>query len=199
VKYKRFKSDDEWNVSPMERKEDRLEFGLPSQPPAGKIIYFVTLKKGDNAISLTGEKPVILRYRGDVPAFILLAHVLVIFLAMLFSTRSGLEALDSKGNPRKLMIWTIWLFFTGGFILGPIMQKYAFGVYWAGFPLGTDLTDNKTLLAMLMWIWAWVKNLGGKNRRGWIVFASAFMLLVYLIPHSLFGSELDFRSPANPE
>ena len=72
------------------------------------------------------------------------------------------------------------------------MQKYAFGAYWTGFPLGTDLTDNKTLIAMVGWGVAWFMNRKGREGRGWIVLAAVLMLAIYLIPHSVLGSELDY-------
>ena len=37
----------------------------------------------------------------------------------------------------------------GGMILGPIVQKYAFGAYWTGIPFGHDLTDAKNLVDAL--------------------------------------------------
>ena len=37
-------------------------------------------------------------------------------------------------------------------ILGPLTQYYAFGALWTGFPFGIDLTDNKTLIALIGWI-----------------------------------------------
>ncbi len=40
----------------------------------------------------------------------------------------------------------------GGFLLGPIVQKYAFGAFWTGWPFGEDLTDNKTAVAVLAWL-----------------------------------------------
>ncbi len=43
-------------------------------------------------------------------------------------------------------------------ILGPIVQKYAFGELWTGIPFGWDLTDNKTLIAFLFWILAVIMN-----------------------------------------
>jgi cytochrome bd-type quinol oxidase subunit 2 len=119
------------------------------------------------------------------------------FLAMLFSTRAGLEALDKNGNPRKLVIWTTGLLFVGGMILGPLVQKYAFGALWTGFPFGFDLTDNKTLIAMLGWIAALIAGRKGKPARVWVLGASVLLLIVYLIPHSLLGSQLDY-SKLNP-
>ncbi len=201
VMYRRYKSHDEWMRMPLKREGDRLVAWLPRQPAAGKIMYRVFLVENGREIALTDE-PVILRYKGVVPAFILIPHIFLMFLAMLFSNRSALEALDARGNARKYMLWTIGLFTVGGFILGPLVQKYAFGALWTGVPFGYDLTDNKTLIAMLGWLWAWVNNRKGKSGRGWIVFAAVLMLAVYLIPHSVLGSEIDYtklpQSPAAP-
>jgi hypothetical protein len=196
LKYKRYKSYDEWFQVPLSRKGDQLVGYLPRLPAAGKIMYYVYLRKGKQKISLTGNEPVVLRYKGAVPLAILLPHVIIMFLAMLFSTRTALEALDSKGSQKKYMLWTIGLFFMGGFILGPVVQKYAFDALWTGVPFGWDLTDNKTLIAMLGWLWAWFLNRKQESHRGWIIFAAVLMLAVYLIPHSVFGSEIDFKEVA---
>jgi len=192
VKYKRFRSRDEWTQVPFQRSAETLQAFLPRQPAAGKIIYYVYLSKNDVTLSLTGEEAVVLRYKGPVPAIVLIPHVLIMFLAMLFSNRTALETLDAAGNPKKLMIYTIVFFFVGGFILGPAVQKYAFGAFWTGFPFGYDLTDNKTLIGMLGWLFAWYKNRKNKNSRVAILFAALLLLAVYLIPHSLLGSELDY-------
>jgi hypothetical protein len=192
VKYRRYKSNDEWTEIPMQRVGDTLAAYLPSQPPAGKIMYYVYLESPKEHVSITGTEPVVLRYKGAVPAGILIPHIFLMFLAMLFSNRTALEALDREGNARRYMFWTIGLFLVGGFILGPLVQKYAFGELWTGIPFGYDLTDNKTLIAMLGWLWAWYKNSGGEKRRGWYVFAALLMLAVYLIPHSVLGSEMDY-------
>jgi hypothetical protein len=120
------------------------------------------------------------------------------FLAMLFSTRAGLAALDRKSNPRKLALWAAALLFIGGFILGPLVQHFGFGPYWTGFPLGFDLTDNKTLIAMIGWIIALIAGRKGKPARGWVLAAAILLLIVYSIPHSLLGSELDYSKLSPP-
>jgi hypothetical protein len=114
------------------------------------------------------------------------------FSAMLFSARAGLEALRSKSNPRKLALWTTGLLFVGGFILGPLVQKFAFGALWTGFPFGYDLTDNKTLIAFIGWLIAIFAGRKGKPARGWVLAAAILLLIVFLIPHSLLGSELEY-------
>jgi hypothetical protein len=82
----------------------------------------------------------------------------------------------------------------GGLILGPVVQKYAFGAYWTGWPFGQDLTDNKTLVAWIFWaiaLWRLHKN---PANRTWPAIAMVVLLLVFLIPHSMFGSELDYST-----
>jgi len=78
-------------------------------------------------------------------------------------------------------------------ILGPVVQKYAFGALWTGIPFGWDLTDNKTLIAFIFWILAVMLN-RKKDKPLVTVLAAFILLMVYSIPHSLFGSELDYTS-----
>jgi hypothetical protein len=192
--YRRFRTEDPWTEAPMARQEGRLVGHLPRQPMAGKLAYKVILDDRGKDISLTGDEPIVIRFKGHVPTPLLLAHVLVIFAAMLFSTRAGIAALDKGSDPRRLAAWTVVLFFVGGFILGPLMQKFAFDAWWTGFPLGRDLTDSKTLLAVLAWVAALVAGRGGRKNRGWVLAASVVTLVVFLIPHSLLGSELRYNA-----
>jgi len=76
-------------------------------------------------------------------------------------------------------------------ILGPIVQKYAFGDLWTGFPFGYDLTDNKVLIAVVFWVAAFFLK---KKSKWWVLAAAVIMLIIYLIPHSVLGSELDYDS-----
>jgi hypothetical protein len=192
ILYRRFKTADQWVESPMVRQGDRLAGYLPKQPPAGKLDYRVVLNDGDRDISLTGEAPVVIRFKGHVPLGVLLAHIIVMFAAMLVSTRAGLAALDKTDRPRVFAFWTIILLLVGGFVLGPLVQKFAFGTWWSGVPLGWDLTDNKTLIAMVIWIVAMIAGRKGRGARPWILAAAVLMLVVFLIPHSLMGSELKY-------
>lgn len=190
VQFKRYRTDQPWNILAMKQEENRLIGFLPKQPPAGKLEYYIHLVSGSQEVSLTGEKPVIIRFKGRVAPGVLIAHVIVMFLAMLLAVRSGLAALNREEDPTRLTKWTAVLFFIGGFILGAIVQRMAFGAFWSGFPLGTDLTDSKTLIAMVAWIAALASGRRTQPKRGWVLAASIITLLICLIPHSLFGSEL---------
>ena len=193
IRYKRLNSGDDWRFAEMQREEGKLVGILPQQPPAGKLEYFVTLTDGKEILQLT-EEPVIIRFKGAVPMYILLPHILIMFIAMLMSTLTGLEAL-TKGKRAYKYAWiTVITLFIGGLILGPIVQKFAFGAYWTGWPFGNDLTDNKTLVAWIFWAIALWRLYRDPANRTWPAIAMILLLLVYLIPHSMFGSQLDYST-----
>ncbi|MCK5146448.1 hypothetical protein KAR48_06805 [bacterium] len=191
VTYRRLRSHDDWRTMPLVRNGDQLTALLPELPPAGKVAYKVRLSCNGNTVDLL-SKPAVLRYKGAVPTWVIIPHVLFIFVAFLFANRTGLEAFDADGKAKRYMLWTIGVLAIGGFIFGPLMQQYAFGALWTGFPFGHDLTDNKALIAMLGWIFAWWRNRGDHDGRSWILVAAVLMAIAYLIPHSVMGSEFDF-------
>jgi len=195
--FRRHPSGDPWTLMPLERKGDLLVARIPSQPAAGKVIYHIFIgKPGIGPVPLTDE-PVTMRFKDYVPRIpILYPHILFMFAGMLCSTRAGLEALARKSEIFKIVLCTVIFLFIGGIVLGPIVQKYAFGAYWTGWPVGKDLTDNKTAVAMVFWVialWRLRKNQGA---RGWIILAAVITLVVFAIPHSLLGSEFDYTQTA---
>lgn len=192
IEYRRYKTDDPWTRVPLVRKGGNLAGELPKQPAAGKLAYRVFAVSGEVTRPITGEEPVVIRFKDPVPTGLIVIHVLFMFAGMLSSTAAGLSALSRKRNPRRLVLWTVGLLFVGGFILGPLVQKYAFGMFWSGFPFGTDLTDNKTVFSFLLWIVAAAAGRKGRPARPLVLLASIVTLVIYLIPHSLFGSEIDY-------
>ena len=53
--------------------------------------------------------------------------------------------------------------------------------------------DNKTLIAVIFWIIAVLGNRKNPKYR-YIIIASVVLFLIYIIPHSVLGSELDYES-----
>ncbi len=198
--YKRFRTDDAFATQELDSADGELYGHLPAQPAAGKLEYFITLTtpSGDIRIPEDPADNVIIRFKDDVPLAILLPHVLFMFFAVLIGMRAGLSALFAPGGMRPLAWITLTGMTVGGMILGPIVQKYAFGEYWTGFPFGYDLTDNKMLMMWLVWVVA-CTTIGFRPRKKEIVgrasvaIATVVMVIVYLIPHSLRGSELDYE------
>ena len=139
------------------------------------------------------DTPVVIRFKGGVPGYILGPHILLMFIAMLFSTGAGILAIARVPSYKKYGVWTMFLLIAGGLILGPMVQKFAFGELWTGVPFGWDLTDNKTLIALVFWILAVIMN-RKKERPLYTVLAAVILILVYSVPHSMFGSELDYST-----
>lgn len=176
----------------MSREGESLVALLPHQPPAGKLDYRVSLSEG-SATARLGQ-PVTLRFRGEVPAWILVPHVLAMFLGMISAARAGFEKFSPSPKYGGLILWTLLLLGVGGLILGPAVQKCSFDAWWTGWPIGRDLTDNKTAVAWLAWVAAWIANRRGARSTGWWAVAAALItLIVFAIPHSVFGSELRYR------
>ncbi|HAV41403.1 MAG TPA: hypothetical protein DCW97_03210 [Acidobacteria bacterium] len=188
LQFRRPKEDKPWNILSMKADGQQLTGFLPKQPPAGKFEYFVHLVKDSQEVSLPGEKPVLIRFKGKVSTPVLLAHILVMFLGMLFSMRAGLAALRPAEKTGTYAKWAAVTVFLGGFIFGPVIQKMAFGYFWTGFPLGRDVTDTKTLVIMIGWLAALLSGRKTEPKRSWVLAASLLTLVLYLIPHSVFGS-----------
>ena len=189
VEYRRFRTEEPLVRVPMLRSGEELSAALPRQLSAVKLAYSVTLEADGKAAPL-GDGPVVTRFKDPVPTGVLIPHIFIMFAGMLASTAAGLAALDRKRNPRRYALWAAGLLFAGGFIMGPLVQKFAFGAFWTGFPLGGDLTDTKTLVSFLFWLGALVAGRKGRPARGAVIAASVVTLVIFLIPHSLFGSEL---------
>jgi len=199
LEYKRLNSNDPWStqLSSIELasyKANEITFHIPVQPAAGKVLYKVTLMDGLGKEYPLNEEPVIIRFKGAVPLYVLLPHILFMFISMLLGTRCAVDAIAKRDNAYSMALWTTILLFMGGLILGPIVQKFAFDAYWTGWPFGGDLTDNKTAFTFIFWIIAlWRGKEQGKGTK-WFVIAAVVQLAVYLIPHSMFGSELDYTN-----
>ena len=197
--FTRFKTSEPYTAQPMARHDREFVGKLPRQPAAGKLEYYVTLKTPEGTLRLpeAPEDNPVLRYKDPVPTGVLVPHIVLMFLAMLVGIRAGLSALVGHSDMRTLSWISLAGMTLGGLVLGPIVQKYAFGAYWTGFPFGYDLTDNKVLILWLCWVFACGWQLVPAARQGWtpraaVGLATLVMLVVYLIPHSLRGSELDY-------
>jgi hypothetical protein len=187
VYWRRVPTNGPFEVLPLRSGGDQLAAALPGLPPAAKVEYYVELGVGAESVRIpsTDGGTVTLRYHGPIPAVVLIPHIAVMFLAMLIGVRAGLAAMSDAPEHGSLAVIALAAFTLGGFILGPITQKYAFGTFWTGVPFGWDLTDNKTLL---MWIgWAAAVVAARRRWRGsrwFVVLATVLMLAVFLVPHS---------------
>jgi hypothetical protein len=198
--WRRYPTKGEYTVVPMLKAKGVVGGLLPIQPAAGKMEYYLRFAGPEGAEvrvpSTPADDPVI-RYKDPVPAIFLVLHVAAMFLAMMIAVRAALAAVFRLREVRTLAWVALGGLVVGGLVLGPIVQKYAFGAFWTGWPNGYDLTDNKSLVMCVAWGIACVV-LGYRSIRRpragrlALILAGLIVLVVYVIPHSLRGSELDY-------
>ncbi len=201
ILYRRFGTGEPFSTIRMEVEDGALAGDLPVQPPEGKLDYHVRLRCGGREVRLPeGESDhVTIRFKGPVPVWVLAPHILFMFLSLLLGLRAGLGAIFDPRGLAKYLGATFAFLTVGGMMLGPIVQKYAFGELWTGWPKGMDLTDNKTLI---MWLgWGVAGGVMLLCRRRWpgaariaVLLATTLMIAMYLVPHSFRGSSLNYHA-----
>lgn len=191
--YKRYKVDEEFKKIDFEKKDNYFIAVLNDEyKPASKIEYFVYYKIGNESFKINDE-PIVLRFKDKVNTLVIVLHVVLMFLFLTITFYLTFLILFEK-KYSTFLFWLNYLtLFVGGFILGPLLQKQAFGVWWSGFPFGYDMTDNKTLLIFIFWSYAAYQLLiNKKDIKRYILISSLITFLSYLVPHSLLGSEYDY-------
>jgi hypothetical protein len=181
--WKRYKTGDEPQRLDLVYNNGWLFGSLPDQPPAGKLEYRTFVRTQSGETELTPE-PLVTRFKGAVPGWVLIPHIVLMFLFMLFSVRIALTSAFGAAPVRHSVPATVIFLLAGGFVFGPA---------WTGFPFGYDLTDNKTLLMLVAWLPALWMVLKERPARLWLNIAFAVTAAVYLVPHSMYGSELDYK------
>lgn len=192
IRYRRYPTNEDFITKLFERNGDTLFVELPNQPMAGKYQYSI-LANANGEVTKLSERDVVVRFKGHVPLWILRIHIFLMFASYFFAIFAGILAIANQRKYKFYALVSVIILGLGGLVLGPIVQKYAFDVWWAGFPFGMDLTDNKLLIAFVVWLIAYAVNIK-KDRRWWVVGAMIVHMAVYSIPHSAMGSELDYDS-----
>jgi hypothetical protein len=190
--WKRYNTKDNESSKPMRYENGYLIAELDKQEKmAEKLQYYIQLstnQPGTQNVDQLGYIPdksgVIIRFRGDVPFMIILLHIIFIFAFELMSLKTGMEFFRKEPKYKKYTFWTLGLAIVGGFILGPLVQYYAFGEWWTGFPFGFDLTDNKMIIAFAAWIAALFAIYKSKKPGYWVLGAAIITIGIFLIPHS---------------
>jgi hypothetical protein len=185
LEWRAHESSDAWTAVPMTQAGDSLVAPLPHQAPGLKLDYRVTLAAGSAQGTLPPAGAATLRFRNDVPSWVLIPHILVMMGVLLLSTRAAFEAFRREPQLKFLTLRTLAALVFGGFILGCVVSGYAFGQPWGGFPISNDPTDNKTLIAFIAWVIAAVPVFRGGNARPWVVGAAIVTIAVFVIPHSV--------------
>ncbi len=201
------------DMNPKEGENDVFVASIPHHRKGTKAWYYIEAQKEieDKKIMVSlpdrnspNFKPILLKFQGHVPPYIIVSHILCIFSAIFFSVFAVFAAVDlkrGKGTLKKSVLFslvTFILLFAGFFPLGWALNYYTFGVLWEAFPFGRDVTDNKGQIAFLSWLVTLFlvkgtilgknpsKNLVSEKTYSTMVIISFVVTVVmYLIPHSI--------------
>jgi hypothetical protein len=145
---------------------DSLEAGkyfgaIPPQARGTLVEYHIEARAGqDLAVRVPGDEKTpgfTYYYKGTPNRTLLLTHIVLMFFALLVFLFVGYLSIRALRNrqmivaiPRLAFLGTIF-FFISSIPLGMIVAYQTYGKPWTGFPVGNDLTDNKSLAILLYW------------------------------------------------
>jgi len=181
VLYRIYPSDIKMSRIVFNREGDKLIAHLPVQPPAGKLEYRIFLERSGAIIDINQGKPVIIRFFGNVPLSVMIVYSLLIFLAILYSTLTGIFAGLGIKNYKWKMYFTVAALVGFVFLFQPLMHNYTLNQWWIGAPFNWELENNKILIVLIIWIFTAFYNFK-KSRPGLVVIASFLSILLFSIP-----------------
>ncbi|MGD9402698.1 MAG: hypothetical protein PVF95_10570 [bacterium] len=158
-----YKSEQElFVVVPMQRFEEGRYFGkIPAHERGSLIKYYLEGRAGEDLVvqvPAEGRPRFEFYFKGTPNRYLLIAHIVIISIALFFFVLAGYFGYrglsDRRANlhaPRLGLVGAV-LFFISGIAIGMIVSFQTYGRPWTGFPLGTDLTDTKSLAIVLYWI-----------------------------------------------
>jgi len=200
-------------MTPVPGEENVFTASIPLHPKGVKAWYYLEAVglRGEGEVKVTlpekrpGQvRPIKLKFEGEVPAYIVLPHVLCIFGGIFFAILALFSVADvrrgkvSLKKSVKFPLLAFVLLFLGFVPFGIPMNYYAFGVTWEAFPFGWDVTDNKSQILLLVWLFTLFLVKGtllgkGESRnlvsdRGfavWVIISFIITVVIFGVPHSL--------------
>jgi hypothetical protein len=179
---------------------------LPPMEKGKNIFYYITAKdnKGKE-IKIPKNAPqhplFKLKFKAKVGKFALMLHVILLGAAIIFFIHTFYFAnlvLFTKPYDFAItnyfkkcvssIIWGLMLFFAGTIPVGMAIAYKAYGVAWQGFPVGFDITDNKSLVIIILWaiLLLFAKKMRPKPFSVLSIICFLISAIVYCIPHSPF-------------
>ncbi|MCK4547117.1 MAG: hypothetical protein KAW17_06710 [Candidatus Eisenbacteria sp.] len=135
------------------------------------------------------------RSEGQASRWALIVHIFLMFVAVflfihaLYYALSVLYGIDRTGEMIATAYAGVIAFFITGFPIGWMIEKQVLGNYWEGIPLGWDITDSKTLFIFVFWMIPVIlrlrRRLSDYGFARWVIAASLFTIVMFLLPHSL--------------
>lgn len=126
---------------------------IPTMRRGTRVEYFIEAR-GDNDLALrvpSSGKGFKLIFQARPQPILLISHIALMILSLAIFISSGLLALTGirkrRASPAIARAGFVGLviFFISAIPLGMVVAYQTFGTPWSGFPVGNDLTDNKSL------------------------------------------------------
>jgi hypothetical protein len=134
---------------------------IPSHKRGTLIEYYIEAQAGSDLVvrvPAQDESPGFsFHYKGIANRALLLSHVVLMFISLAILLLCGYLALRAIRNRRavlhvpRLAFLGAVAFFISSFPLGMIVAYQTYNKPWTGFPVGSDMTDNKSLVIILYW------------------------------------------------
>jgi len=152
-----------FQVSDMSALDKTRYFGaIPPQSRGDVLQYYIEARTASDIVARVPAKEraegFTVKVKGKPNTYLLLTHVIIIFIALFFFLFAGylsVRALQHRRSllyiPRVAFLGTA-IFFVASIPLGMAVAYQTYGVPWTGFPVGDDLTDNKSLVILIYWI-----------------------------------------------
>lgn len=201
------------DMTPKEGGNDVFVASIPYHKKGTQARYYIEAQKqsGDKQISVSlpdknspNFRPILLKFEGNVPPYIIVSHVFCNFAGIFFSVLAIFSTVDlmrGKSTLKKSVLFSLLTFiflFTGFLLVGSALNSFAFGVMWEAFPFGSDITDNKSQIILLFWVVTLFlvkgtifgkdpsKNLvSEKTYSTMVIISFVVTVIMYLIPHSI--------------
>lgn len=181
VFYKLYNSPESWKENKLTRNHEQLVVSLPQEKANVKVQYYLQLELKGKCFFIAKNKPVIVRYQGLAPKYILFPQFTFMFIALIFACFAGILALFSLDSYKKYSKITFYLFTLAILILGFLVHLISFGHIILNPCMHNDLTFYKNLLIFLLWLGIFQLN-KKYNVRILVFLVAIATLLLYCIP-----------------
>ncbi len=174
-------SSEGWNVSEMKFSGKMLLGKIPHHAPSTIIEYRVKVWLNKNVYYLPQTGNVVLKYFNKVPSSIMGFYYFFLYLALIFSVRTGLDYFNENQKIKKLSLFTIMLWISNVMVFNPVKHSYELStrIGTTILPI-TELFDFRHLLLLIIWILGIILFFNLNNYKKWALFISGATLIAFL-------------------
>jgi hypothetical protein len=168
-----------WNKSPMHFTGKSLTGEIQHQPPRTLIEYKVKISKDNISQYIPKSGNVDLKFLAAVPDSIMGFYFFTLFLALIFSARTGLEYFNQNEKIKKLSLFTIMIWISNVMVFNPVKRSYELSskIGTQVIPI-SSLFDIPHVLLFLLWILGIILIFNLKNYK---IAASAIAAATFVI------------------